>query len=462
MSLFGPSFFVFLTVVWLAVRAAHGNTLKAITLLGASYLFYATFGVKSLCCLVLCSLGNYALGTLLRRNPSVSLLTACVFLNCALLAAFKYLPEFTDGRAGGLASLIRPVGISFWTFQSLSYLFDIYRGEKLDPSLVEFCLYLSFWPTVLSGPITRLGDMLPQFRKIPRAGFDDLAAGARLVVLGLFMKVVLAQLMAAGIRQGEGVDFGFDAASPIWGGLDSWSLAVGYGMHLYFDFAGYSYLVIGVARLFGITIPQNFDQPYLASDPSSFWAKWHMSLSFWIRDYIFLNLARLRQGTTWMYFCLVFSMTIFGVWHGPTWNYVVWGIYSGVVLVIHRLIQCARRAWQIDMWYQQILGWGVTFALISLGWIIFRSHDLHQASLMLSSVLSPHSYFHLSLPYDYYLLTFILTAGYFLQAVLRPIVSREPHVARLNAVLAPVYYAIAIVSITVFSAKQSPFVYFRF
>jgi alginate O-acetyltransferase complex protein AlgI len=462
MSLSGPLFYIFVTLVWLAVRAMHGNTLKAIGLLGASYLFYATFGVKSLCCLVLCSLGNYALGALLRRNPSATLLTVCAFLNCVLLAAFKFLPERAGSHVGALPVLIHPVGISFWTFQSLSYLFDIYRGEELDPSLLEFCLYLSFWPTVLSGPITRLGDMLPQFRKIPRAGFDDLAAGVRLVVLGLFMKVVLAQLMAAGIRQGEGVDFGFDAASPIWGGLDTWSLAVGYGMQLYFDFAGYSYLVIGVARLFGIKVPDNFDRPYVASDPSSFWTKWHMSLSFWIRDYVFLNLARLRQSTAWLYVCLVISMAIFGIWHGATWNYVVWGIYSGLILVIHRLIQRARRGERTNSWYRQALGWSTTFAFISLGWVIFRSHDMRQAGRMLFSVLSPHSYLHLSLPYDYYLLTFVVTAGYFLQAIFRAMVSRQPRVARLNAILVPMYYAIAIVSITVFSAKQSPFVYFRF
>src|SRR6185295_9624236 len=194
--------------------------------------------------------------------------------------AIPWQPEFFH-------DIVMPVGISFWTFQGLSYLFDVYREEEIDPSLLEFCLYMAFWPTVLSGPVCRLPNMLPQFRKEPVFSWEDISAGTLRIIQGLFMKMVLAQLLASGLTPGQGVAAGFDQVKSGLGGLDVWLLAIGFGFQLFFDFAGYSHIVIGGARLFGIQVPENFHRPFVSTTPSIFWTRWHMSLSFWIRDYVF-------------------------------------------------------------------------------------------------------------------------------------------------------------------------------
>jgi alginate O-acetyltransferase complex protein AlgI len=462
MSVTSLCFLVFTALLWLSVRILKANVARQWLLLVASYLFYATFGLGFLGLLVASSVANYFLGQRLKRRTTPSFLWACVAINCLFLGVFKYLPQAWAGVSTGFfAKIMLPVGISFWTFQALSYLFDIYRGEELDPSLPEFLLYMAFWPTVLSGPIARLGEMLPQFRAIPNAGWKQVAMGVRRVITGLFLKVGLAQLMASGIRPGEGVDFAFDGMTQQWGGLDVWFLALGYGLQLYFDFAGFSHIVIGAAQLFGISLPENFDDPYLSRTPSEFWTRWHMSLSFWIRDYLFLPLAMLRSAPAWRYASLVLSMTVFGLWHGATWTYALWGAYNGCVLVIHRLLQAARHRIPGNLPAEGVLSWALTSMGILLGWILFRANTLPQAFTMLRSVVSPAGYFHLALLPNYYLLTLATAAAYLGLAVIRRNAQRW-RILPAVTVLSPLYYAAAIVLIIIFSGHKSVFVYFQF
>ena len=236
-----------------------------------------------------------------------------------------------------------PLGISFWTFQAMSYLFDLYRQEDIDPSLLEFCLYMAFWPTVIMGPICRLESMLPQFREGERFSSSNLLAGAKRIVTGLFMKVVLSQLLASGLTPGSGVAAGFAGDATVLTGLDVWFLAIGFGFQLFFDFAGYSHIVIGTARLFGVRLDENFNAPFTASTPAEFWTRWHMSLSSWIRDYVFVPVASARREVAWRYCALAFSMTLFGLWHGAKAVFLLWGLYHGVLLIAHRVIQQTRR-----------------------------------------------------------------------------------------------------------------------
>ena len=169
----------------------------------------------------------------------------------------------------------------------------------MDPSLLEFCLYMAFWPTVLSGPICRLPSMLPQFRQLSPFSWDDLSAGSLRFIQGVIMKFVLAQILVSGWLPGEGIAAGFDQMKGGWGGVDVWLLGIGFGFLLFFDFAGYSHMVIGAARIFGIRLPENFDRPFLSTTPSIFWTRWHMSLSFWIRDYVFNPLAAAGRRYSW-------------------------------------------------------------------------------------------------------------------------------------------------------------------
>jgi alginate O-acetyltransferase complex protein AlgI len=415
--------YVVLIVLLLWVAAWNLRSVKGrqALLLLASYFFYSSWGIGFLSILIASSLLNFAIGSLLRRRLRIGYLWLGIALNVLLLAFFKYLPPILD--VGGTGSwqydlarhIIMPVGMSFWTFQGLSYLIDIYLEEEADPSLLEFCLYMAFWPTVISGPVCRLPQMLPQFRQEPVVSSSNISAGAFRLVQGLFMKMFLAQLLASGLRPGEGVVAGFDQVKSDWGGLDVWLLGIGFGFLLLFDFAGYSHMVIGTARIFGIRLPENFDRPFLSTTPSVFWTRWHMSLSFWIRDYIFRPLAAARRNPWWPYVVFVIAMTLFGLWHGPKWTYVAFGVYHGLLLVAHRLGLRAKQRLPIRLprYLGVFLAWGTTFLLVSLGFILFRANDLTQALSMLGSVFSPGAYRHFAMPRSFYVLTLAITIGYF-------------------------------------------------
>jgi alginate O-acetyltransferase complex protein AlgI len=408
-----------LTVVGSRLPSTRG---RQILFLLASYLFYANWGIGFLAILIISSLMNYTCGCALRRKVTALRLWIGIALNLLPLAFFKYLPELAElGPVGSWQydlgrQIIMPLGLSFWTFQGLSYLFDIYFGEELDPSLLEFCLYMAFWPTVASGPICRLPSMLPQFRQLSPFSWDDLSAGSLRVVQGVMMKFVLAQILLSGRLPGEGIAAGFDQMKSGWGGVDVWLLGMGFAFLLFFDFAGYSHIVIGIARIFGIRLPENFDRPFLSTTPSIFWTRWHMSLSFWIRDYVFnpLAIAGRRYGW-WPYVGLIISMTLFGLWHGAKWTYMVYGVYHGLILVMHRLGQRVKRQFSVrpPRYVGAFLSWGITFALVSIGFIFFRAYDLTQAWNMLSVVFTPAAYGRFAMPRSFYILTSTIAMGYF-------------------------------------------------
>jgi len=397
------------TLLWVAAWTRRSSNARHSLLLLGSYVFYASWGIGFLAVLVASSLLNYACGLALRRKPTLTRLWVGVGLNVLLLALFKYLPPALSSGAVVLGHIVMPVGMSFWTFQALSYLFDLYREEELDPSLLEFCLFMAFWPTVLAGPVCRLPNMLPQFRRAPVWDRDDISMGFSRIVLGVFMKMVLAQLL------GTGVAAGFDQTHGGWGGLDVWLLALGFGFQLFFDFAGYSHMVIGVARVFGIRLEENFDRPYLSLTPSVFWTRWHMSLSFWIRDYVFLPLATMRREVWWPYVVFVLSMTLFGLWHAAKLTFILWGVYHGLLLAAHRVGQKVKRRISVP-WADPVgglLSWCATFLLVSLGWIFFRANDAGQAAVMLRAVVTPSQYGHSVLPADSYVLVCLVVIAYF-------------------------------------------------
>jgi len=395
---------------------------RQILFLAASYLFYAHSGIGFLSILIISSLMNYICSCALRRKVTASRLRIGIALNLLPLAFFKYLPGLLElGPAGSWQydlgrQIIMPIGMSFWTFQGLSYLFDVYFEEDVDPSLLEFCLYMAFWPSVASGPICRLPSMLPQFRQVSPLNWDDLSVGSLRFIQGVMMKFVLAQILGTGWLPGEGITAGFDQMKGGWGGVDVWLLGIGYGFLLFFDFAGYSHMVIGIARIFAIRLPENFNRPFLSTTPSIFWTRWHMSLSFWIRDYVFNPIATAgRRYSWWPPVVLIISMTLFGLWHGAKWTFIVYGLYHGLVLVIHRLGQQMQRQFSVRLPRSvgAFLSWGATFGLVSLGFIFFRANDWTQAWAMLSAVFTPAAYGHFAMPRHFYTLTSTIAVGYF-------------------------------------------------
>jgi alginate O-acetyltransferase complex protein AlgI len=411
--------YILVFLIELAVFARfRSSKVRQAALLAGSCALYLSWGVWFGVVLLTSIVMNYLVGEWIRRQPAAPAVSAGIFLNLALLSAFKYLPGLAitlpSSSLQKFAHLALPLGISFWTFQAMSYLFDLYRGEELDPTFVEFALYMAFFPVTISGPICRMPEMLPQFRSENAMGWSDVELGLRRIATGVLM-MQLARLLGQGILAGDGISSGFDHVTH-WSGPDVWCLAFGYGLQLFFDFAGYSHIAIGAARVLGFTLPENFARPFQSATPSIFWTRWHMSLSFWVRDYVFFPLATMRREIWWGNLVLVFSMIVFGVWHNATWLFVIWGCYHGVLLVGHRLLQQFQRKlnWNLSAALWTPLSWTVTIALISLGWIFFRASSLAKAGQMLSAVLTPASYLSHSLSGSLYLMVAVLGIGYML------------------------------------------------
>jgi alginate O-acetyltransferase complex protein AlgI len=406
---------LFLFCVIVCAKSRRRNVRQRV-LVVSSFALYLSWGHWFVVMLLTSTVLNFLVGKWLQRNPSARVLSIGILLNLALLGSFKYLPEIAIALP--LSSLERfshlalPLGISFWTFQAMSYLFDLYRGEELNPTFVEFTLYMAFFPVVISGPICRMPEMLPQFRSQQTTAWNNMTRGFSRIATGILM-MQLARLLGQGILSGDGINTGFDRLAH-WSGLDVWCLAIGYGLQLFFDFAGYSHIAIGAALAMSFTVPENFARPYQSTSVSMFWTRWHMSLSFWIRDYVFLPLAVLRREVWWRNLSLVIAMILFGLWHKATLLFLLWGCYHGVLLVIHRQLQQVQRKfnWTTESAIWTPISWTTTVALVSLGWVFFRANSLLQARQMLFAVVSPAIYSSRYLNGSLYGLVATLAAGY--------------------------------------------------
>jgi alginate O-acetyltransferase complex protein AlgI len=412
---------IFLTAVIISARKRDTFVWRWMLLAG-SYVLYLTWSRWFVAVLLGSTLVNFAVGGWLRRRQAWPALSLGIVFNLGLLGAFKYLPEM---GVSGFAHWAMPLGLSFWTFQAMGYLFDQYRGEELGPSLPEFALYMAFFPVTISGPVCRMPDMLPQFRSAGPACASDRERGFSRIAIGVLM-MQLGKLLGQGILAGDGIHSGFDRAQQ-WSGPDVWCLAVGFGLQLFFDFAGYSHIAIGAAQMMGIRIPENFDRPFGSETPSVFWTRWHMSLSFWIRDYVFLPLAMMGRSMVWRNLVLVIAMALFGLWHKASCLFLIWGCYHGALLVAHRQIQQLQKQfdWKPPEPLWTLLSWATTMALVSLGWIFFRANSLSQAQQMLTAVFSPASYAMHYLSGSLYLLVLALAAGYAVALALGDALKRQ-------------------------------------
>ncbi len=313
--------------------------------------------------------------------------------NLSLLAVFKYANFFRESlhlalpEVASLASpwnIVLPVGISFYTFQTMSYSIDVYRG-RLEPEreFLPFMLYVAFFPQLVAGPIERAGHLLPQLRT--RIAYvlrrDDLLAGLALISWGIFKKAALADNLARVVD----VAYGRPGAHE---GLDLLIATYAFAFQIFFDFSAYTDIARGSAQLFGIKLVRNFRLPYLAESPSDFWRRWHVSLSEWIRDYLYVPLGGNRGGVARTIFNLTLTMGLAGLWHGAAWNFVVWGLFHGLLLVVYRLVDrpLAQLAAPLPEGLKKGLRIFCMFQLTSLGWIFFRASDLESALLIIASI----------------------------------------------------------------------------
>ena len=358
-------------------------------------------------------------------------------VNFGLLFYFKYLFFVLDNAVATFhffgykevkvptLSIVLPLGISFYTFQTISYTVDVYR--KLIFAERDWVLYgcfVTYFPQLVAGPILRGGELLGQLTAKPCFNLDTFVSGIRRIVYGLFLKVVMADNIA------PLVNFGFEQPLANLSALDVLTLAFLFGYQIYFDFAGYSLIAIGSARLMGISFPENFNFPYMATSPREFWRRWHISLSSWIRDYLYLPLlgqpvrARSVDGLAIAVssggnglsptLALMITWIIMGFWHGANWTFVVWGFLHGVLIVIYRLI--SPRLAKIPSGIRLVGGWAVTVPIIMLTWIPFRAETVGAALGMYFKLFSPKEWTYLGMRENTYLVTaaiFMLTVTFY-------------------------------------------------
>jgi alginate O-acetyltransferase complex protein AlgI len=341
-------------------------------IVGCSIYFYGWWNTAYIGLMVGNAIANFYLGKVLSINNSKGLLTVGVLYNVGLLGYFKYADFFLEnwnslsGNQVAMLHLVLPLGISFFTFQVIAYLVDCCKGHVADFSLRRFAFSISFFPHLIAGPILHYSDVMPQLEKGIRFDARQFSQGLFLFVVGLFKKSFLADRIA------ETVDplFAADSALQLF---EAWVAAVGYGLQIYFDFSGYCDMAIGIGLMFGIVLPQNFNSPYQAINIADFWKRWHITLSRFLRDYLYIPLGGNRKGFARGLLAASLTMMIGGFWHGAAWTFVLWGILHGVFIGIHRV--WGKAGFKMS----ETTGIATTFISVTVAWVMFRSESVAQA-----------------------------------------------------------------------------------
>ena len=382
MNFVSIAFFVFFALVLLSQVVVRAPRARQALLLVASYVFYGWWDWRFCGLMLFLTAVAYLAGLGMRRRPhSRAILAVGVAVPLLVLFFFKYMNFFTDTfcaafgvRRGGALNIILPVGISFYTFQSLSYTIDVYRG-KLPPcrDALKFSLYIAFFPQLVAGPIVKASEFLPQLDEDRRPTGPRVFRGLTELCFGMLKKAVLADRLAV-------------FADSVFGAVGAYGSAtvalavVAYAMQIYFDFSGYSDMAAGAARCLGYDLPMNFNRPYISRSVSEFWKRWHISLSSWLQQYLYIPLGGNRRGEARTYLNLMITMTLGGLWHGADMTFVLWGAMHGLALCAHKL--WARRFPPRAGAWRRAAATALTAAFAALMWVPFRANDLHHALLI--------------------------------------------------------------------------------
>ncbi|MGI6723820.1 MAG: MBOAT family O-acyltransferase [Arcobacteraceae bacterium] len=360
-----------------------------ISLALASLFFYGYWNYIYVPLILLSIFVNYGVGISLvdsKRLKNISKKSIFIFgvvFNLALLGYFKYVDFFLDNFNGIFGSNIPlphialPIGISFFTFTQIAFLVDAYKNEAKEYNLVNYMLFVTYFPHLLAGPILHHKEMMPQFASKYNyvKNYRNIALGLFIFSIGLFKKVVIADTFAIWANAG------FDTATTL-NLIEAWATSLSYTFQLYFDFSGYTDMAIGISLLFNIKLPINFNSPYKALSIQDFWRRWHMTLSRFLRDYLYIPLGGNRKGKTRTYVNLITTFLLGGLWHGAGWTFVLWGLLHGIALAIHR-------AWQsLGFKLNKVLAWFITFNFINITWIFFRAKEFDDAMKVLGSMFS--------------------------------------------------------------------------
>ena len=360
----------FLPVTALLYLLSRNRVWRNGVLLAASLVFYAWGEPRFILLLLLAAAEGYLGGLLIERKRSRAVLAVTVALLVGNLAVFKYLGFFCANLSplipalGRVPALALPIGISFYTFQILSYVIDLYRGKvSVQRNFLSLLLYVSFFPQLIAGPIVRYETVEAEIRDRSES-LADAAVGLRRFIRGLAKKVLLANTVAL-------LPDTIYAGDPaVFGTFSYWLAALGYTLQIYFDFSGYSDMAIGLGRMFGFHFLENFDYPYVSRSITEFWRRWHISLSTWFRDYVYIPLGGNRVSKGRWIFNLLVVWALTGFWHGAQWNFILWGLYYAALLLIEKLL--------LGKWLEKLpsaVRWVYTFFFVNLGWVLFDRTD---------------------------------------------------------------------------------------
>lgn len=459
-------------------------------LLFASCIFYGFWRWEYLSVMFVSALTDYFTAIQIEQTPISNikkrkrLLAITLFVNLGLLIYFKYLFFFTE-NVNALSSILGmdfnlplfkillPFGISFYTFETISYTMDVYRGLiKAERSFLNYGLFVTFFPKLVAGPIQRASELLNQLKNRPLFQSEFIAEGLKRILYGLFLKVLLADNIS------PLVDEAFSVDSNTLSAIDVWMMAFLFGFQIYFDFSAYSHIAIGSAKLMGITIPENFNFPYLATSFKDFWKRWHISLSSWIRDYLYLPLAGVKVTETSGKVgigegldksgnknsktkALFLTWAIMGFWHGANWTFVVWGIYHASFVYLERKLKPLRKRFKIFDF--NIIAWIITLSFAMLSWIPFRANNLQETFIMFQKIINPKNYLFYTMRENNYLITafllILMLVTYFSNTFVEPKLNKFKWA---SFIFHTIKYSIIIIFVYTFLRPISQFIYFQF
>ena len=395
--------FIFLPIVLATYFLCNHYRLVTVaksTLVGSSLFFYGYWNPSYLLLILISILINFSLGTALTHGPLSTahfkkshlsrkfVLTLGICFNLGLLGYYKYtdfliwnLNWFFPGADVAMQNLVLPLAISFFTFQQIAYLVDSYQADTLEHNFLNYCLFITFFPQLIAGPIVHHREMMPQFSRLRNLlpDWHNIARGVFIFSIGLFKKVVIADALA------KVANAGFAAPESL-SLIEAWVTSLSYTFQLYYDFSGYTDMAIGAALFFNIRLPFNFFSPYKAVNIQDFWRRWHMTLSRWLRDYLYIPLGGNRRGRYITYRNILITFFLGGLWHGAGWTFVVWGMLHGVALSMHRL-------WHgFGFRMSALSGWFLTIFFINLTWVPFRADSLSDAWLMIQAMFGRNGF----------------------------------------------------------------------
>ena len=408
MNFISVGFVAFLAIVYTLHWSCRGANTRKWLLTIASYIFYAVWSWRYCFLMLFVTANAFLAGQILGRvagGRKKVVLAISIGTDLGVLGFFKYYDFFLSNLAETLANLgvsaslpvmraILPVGISFYTFHAISYVVDVSRGKVQPESFPNVALYISFFPQLIAGPIVRASFMMPQLHRPRTFSRAQQAIGIRLLVRGFVYKALIADTLA-------------QVADPVFADVARYNghalltATIAFYGQIYFDFAGYSSMAIGTARLFGYRFPSNFDYPYRAASATEFWRRWHMSLSFWLRDYLYIPLGGNRGGTLFVCRNLMITMLLGGLWHGAAWNYVIWGALHGTALCVNKL--WAQAGERFSQALEHNVAWTIAAVMLTqlwvmIAWVFFRCDGAAQSIEVLTAILDPRAHPGLAAP----------------------------------------------------------------